>query len=102
MNNMKLTVQEEAAAWYKEELELTNNTSLRFFVRYGGVCGLQPGFSLGIRPDTPEEPIMETTVNNIHFYVEDEDAWYFDHHDVNVYYDEDKKEPNFEYIDSTQ
>ncbi|MFC0524990.1 HesB/YadR/YfhF family protein [Pontibacillus salicampi] len=98
---MKLSVQEQAANWYKDELELEKDSSLRFFVRYGGVGGLKPGFSLGIRPEEPVEPVAEDTVKDVQFYIEQEDAWYFDHHDVTVYYNEDKQEPDFEYKDTT-
>lgn len=94
---MQLKVAEEAAQWYKEELELKDNDSLRFFVRYGGVGGLKPGLSLGIRPDTPQEPTAETTVKGIQFYIEKDDAWYFDNHSVQVIYDSDKEEPDFKY-----
>ncbi|WP_036833411.1 HesB/YadR/YfhF family protein [Pontibacillus litoralis] len=95
---MKLTVQEEAANWYQEELELSPNTSIRFFVRYGGTCGLQPGFSLAIRPGEPRDSIATTTVNAIHFYIEEEDEWYFDQHNVHVYWDEGLQEPAFHYF----
>ncbi|QHE52317.1 HesB/YadR/YfhF family protein [Pontibacillus sp. HMF3514] len=94
---MQLKVAEEAAQWYKDELELSDNDSLRFFVRYGGVGGLKPGFSLGVRPDTAQEPIAETTVDGVHFYIEQDDAWYFDNHSVKVTYDPKMQEPDFEY-----
>ncbi len=94
---MQLKVAEEAAQWYKDELELSDNDSLRFFVRYGGVGGLKPGFSLGVRPDIPQEPIAETTVDGVHFYIEQDDAWYFDNHSVKVTYDSKMQEPDFEY-----
>lgn len=96
---MILKVQEEAAQWYKNELELEDNDSLRFFVRYGGVGGLQPGMSLGVRPDSPAEPIAEDKQEGIRFYVEQEDAWYFDHYNVTVKYDRDKQEPDFDYYE---
>lgn len=98
---MELQLQKEAAEWYKDELELNDDDSLRFFVRYGGVGGLKPGFSLGVRPDEPAEPIAETKEEGVHFFIEKDDAWYFDEHSVKVIYDSNKEEPDFEYIDGS-
>lgn len=94
---MKLQVTETAAKWYREELQLEEGKNLHFYVRYGGVGGHQPGFSLAISPDDKKEPVAETTVNGITFFVENDDDWYFDGADLIVDYDEDKQEPSFNY-----
>ncbi|GEN54037.1 hypothetical protein LC065_15030 [Halobacillus litoralis] len=94
---MNLTVTEEAAKWYEEELDIDGNVDLRFYVRYGGVGGLQPGFSLAIKLEDPEEPIAETTTGPIHFFIEADDEWYFDEHSLEVTLDEKWNEPSFEY-----
>lgn len=94
---MKLQVTETAAKWYREELQLEEGKTLHFYVRYGGVGGHQPGFSLAISPDDKKEPVAETTVNGITFFVENDDNWYFDGADLIVDYDEDKQEPSFNY-----
>ncbi|GGF10248.1 hypothetical protein GCM10010954_05960 [Halobacillus andaensis] len=94
---MNLKVTEEAAKWYKEELELNDETSIRFFVRYGGVGGLQPGLSLAIKQVDAAEPIAEDKVNNITFFIEADDEWYFEGHSLTVQYDEKWQEPEFIY-----
>ncbi|MBB6452802.1 uncharacterized protein YneR [Salirhabdus euzebyi] len=94
---MKLQVEERAVNWYKEELELEENDYLRFFVRYGGVGGIVPGFSLGVSPSKPVDPIAEVTENGITFYVEQKDEWYFDNTDLVVNFDEALDEPIFDY-----
>lgn len=94
---MKLQVTEAAAEWYKDELLLEEGENLHFFVRYGGVGGHQPGFSLAISPDEKKEPLAETTVNGINFFIENDDNWYFDGADLLVEYDEDRQEPTFFY-----
>lgn len=96
---MKLTVTEEAANWYENELDIEGKSPLRFYVRYGGVGGLQPGFSLAIKLEEPAEPIAETTVGNIRFFVEADDEWYFDDHSLTVELDEKWNEPHFNYED---
>ncbi|SIS37345.1 HesB/YadR/YfhF family protein [Salimicrobium flavidum] len=94
---MNITVTEEAASWYKDELDLEENDNLQFYVRYGGVGGLQPGFSLGIKVDTPYEAVAETSVEGITFYIEKSDEWYFDNHSLHVSYDEQWEEPAMSY-----
>ncbi|WP_347860538.1 HesB/YadR/YfhF family protein [Salimicrobium sp. PL1-032A] len=94
---MDLTVTKDAAKWYKEELELNDSDSMQFYVRYGGAGGLQPGFSLGIKVDTPYEAVAETNVEGITFYVEKSDEWYFDTYSLHVSYDEKWEEPDFSY-----
>ncbi|RWZ60383.1 hypothetical protein EQV77_03560 [Halobacillus fulvus] len=94
---MELTVTEKAAQWYEEELEINESANLRFYVRYGGVGGLQPGFSLAIKLDEPAEPLVEAKVGNIRYFIEAEDEWYFDGHSLSVELNEKWQEPDFQY-----
>ncbi|MGI8315223.1 HesB/YadR/YfhF family protein [Halobacillus mangrovi] len=94
---MNLTVTEEAAKWYEEELDVEEKSNLRFYVRYGGVGGLQPGFSLAIKFEEPDSPIAETTVGNITYFVEENDEWYFDNYSLKVELDDKWNEPDFQY-----
>ena len=94
---MKLTVTEAAATWYKDEMMLEGNETIRFFVRYGGCSNVQKGFSLGVNTDSPKNVGVETKVDGLTFFVEDEDRWYFDGHDLTVNYNEETKEPDFHY-----
>ncbi|MBM7552620.1 HesB/YadR/YfhF family protein [Thalassobacillus pellis] len=94
---MIIEVTEQAANWYEEELEITGKTFIRFFVRYGGSGGLQPGFSLGIRQEEPFEPVAETEVNGVLFFIEESDEWYFDDKSLKVEYNEKWEEPEYKY-----
>jgi len=93
---MDLTITEETANWYKEELHIEPPAYIRFFPRYG-FGGHIPGFSIGINVDTPEDIYVETEVGEITFYIEKKDAWYFDGTNLHVTYDEKLKEPKFSY-----
>ena len=55
------------------------------------------GFSLGVNTDSPKNVGVETKVDGLTFFVEDEDLWYFDGHDLTVNYNEETKEPDFHY-----
>ncbi|UOQ42950.1 HesB/YadR/YfhF family protein [Halobacillus salinarum] len=94
---MNLTLTEQAANWYEKELDLPKDASLRFYVRYGGSGGLQPGFSLAIKRQTPENPIAEENINEVTYFVEEEDSWYFDDQSIIVELNEAWEEPEFKY-----
>lgn len=95
--NMNLTVTEEIARWYKEELNIQTPAYIRFFPRYGGFGGHIPGFSLGINNDIPEDVLAKAQVDDITFYIEKKDAWYFDGVNLHVAHDEKLKEPKYSY-----
>lgn len=92
---MKIHVTSDAANWYKEELGLIDGDNIRFYVRYGGCSSVQKGFSLGISKENPENELAGVDVENLHFYVEDHDGWYFENGTFQVELNESSEEPNF-------
>lgn len=93
---IKLQISTEAAQWYKSELELGKDAYLRFFVRYG-FGGHIPGFSLGVKKDTPMDIFASANLEGITFFIENKDAWYFENNDLHVSYNSEMQEPQFEY-----
>ncbi|MFC4323154.1 HesB/YadR/YfhF family protein [Litchfieldia salsa] len=94
---MEIQIDTKAADWYKRELNLGNGDSVRFFVRYGGSSSIQPGFSLGVSKDTPEDTGSQTNESGIMFFIQEDDLWYFKDHDLIINYDEKAEEPVFNY-----
>ncbi|WP_106497525.1 HesB/YadR/YfhF family protein [Lentibacillus sp. Marseille-P4043] len=94
---MKLHVTEEVAEWYKEELDIDDTNQLRFYVRYGGSGGRIPGFSLGVRVDSPYEAFITCKAGGLTFFIEAKDAWYFDDNNLYVRLNQNKDEPEFVY-----
>lgn len=94
---MKLDVTNQAAEWYKNEYEISKKTELRLFVRYGGVGGLIPGFSLGVSIEEPNEIYTQKTIDSLTIYIEAQDAWYFDDKDLLIEFNQDLLEPEFTY-----
>lgn len=94
---MEMFVSKDAAAWYKNELHLQQGDAIRFFVQYGGCSTVQKGLSLGIRKDLPVNPAAQTTENGVTFFVEEDDEWYFDGHNLSVVYEPNAEAPNFQY-----
>ena len=94
---MKITISDQAANWYIDELKLPANSFLRFYVRYGGHSSIQNGFSLGILQEEPESIAAVLIKNKITFYVEEKDIWYFDGHNLHITFNEKLVEPEFNY-----
>ncbi|MED4402670.1 HesB/YadR/YfhF family protein [Metabacillus fastidiosus] len=94
---MELIVHDEAVAWYKDELDLEKGAFVRFFVRYGGCSTVQKGFSLGVKLDAPNAIGVSTVKEDITFYIDDHDLWYFEDNNLIVKYDEKLGEPEFHY-----
>lgn len=93
---MELTVTKDAAKWYKNELELQPQTFIRFFPRYG-FGGHIPGFSIGISRQKPIDIYESAEVADITFFIEDEDAWYFEDGYLIVQYDDKLHEATFSF-----
>ncbi|KIY20644.1 MULTISPECIES: HesB/YadR/YfhF family protein [Mesobacillus] len=92
---MNITINEEAAAWYETEMDLSNGSYLHFFVRYGGFSSIQTGFSLGVSKEEPDHIGVKTEKNGITYYIEEKDIWYFDGHDLIVKLHPVGHEPEF-------
>lgn len=73
---MKLTISKEAAAWYIQEMELQAGDSIKFF---GKVYG-KDGFSFALAKMEPSRPEVEVIIDDVRFYVERADAWFFSKH----------------------
>lgn len=93
---MHIELSEKAVAWYKEELDTEENPNIKFFPRYGG-NGNVPGFSLGISIAEPKHVFASAEKDHILFFIEEEDAWYFNGADLVISYDERLEEPLISY-----
>ena len=66
---MKIIIDEQSISWYRDELDLNNGDSIRFFPRYGGYSPIQSGFSLGISPEPVKEGKVLTEAGGLSFFV---------------------------------
>lgn len=95
---MEIKLSNEAFNWFKEEMEVENGDFIRFYARYGGSSPFHEGFSLGLNREQPHEIGIETIVENIHFYIEKSDEWFFNDHNLVVDMDQDSEELNYSYV----
>ncbi|GLV13642.1 hypothetical protein Heshes_13260 [Alicyclobacillus hesperidum] len=88
---MKIVIDPQAAKWMESVLNVKEGDGVRFKVRYGGHSTIQPGFSLGLSVERPENVVAIEQHNGRLYFVRDDDAWYFDGRDLYVDYlnDED-------------
>lgn len=81
MIGMEIKLSQQAIEWFKEEMEAESGDYIRFYARYGGSSPFHEGFSLGMNREQPHEVGIETVSQDIHFYIEKADEWFFnDHH----------------------
>ncbi|WP_188207768.1 HesB/YadR/YfhF family protein [Alkalibacillus aidingensis] len=81
---MNIHVTEEAANWFKEEMDLKSGDSVRFFPKYGGTCSFQDGFSIGVTIGKASDPGVKTDLNEISFEIDDKDVWFFKDKDLYI------------------
>lgn len=83
-----LWIDDEAARWLKQEMSLQDGDTVRIFVRMGGCEHVKPGYSLGIMKDNPVSPALLRQYGNVTFYMEENNTWVLDGHDLHVSYNE--------------
>ncbi|MGE7666437.1 HesB/YadR/YfhF family protein [Ureibacillus composti] len=81
---MKIVVSQEALKWFKDEMDVQAGDYIRFYARYGGSSPFHEGFSLGMNREIPHDLGIETVIEGIHFYIEKDDLWFFNEHDLQV------------------
>ncbi|GGE29445.1 hypothetical protein GCM10011391_05010 [Pullulanibacillus camelliae] len=83
---MLLSITKPAVQWFKKELELDEGATVRFFIRSGGCADVGDGFSIGIAPEQPQQPIASETLADVTFFIEESDQWFFENKHLNVKY----------------
>ncbi|UOQ86742.1 HesB/YadR/YfhF family protein [Gracilibacillus salinarum] len=95
---MDIKVSEKALQWFKDEVEVKEGSTIKFQAKYGGYSPIHEGFSLAFALNEPiEEPLVTKEIDNITFFIEDTDAWYFKGYQLHVEFDEDLQEVKYEY-----
>lgn len=92
---MKITISEAAQKWYEEEIGIPEGYGIRFLGKVYGSSPVHEGFSLGITVDKPDAVMALTTINNIPYFVDANDEWFFSGYDLEVILDETLNEPEY-------
>ncbi|OEC01474.1 hypothetical protein GY31_14425 [Lysinibacillus sphaericus] len=94
--NIALTAQ--ALQWFKNEMEVEKGDSIRFYARYGGSSPFHEGFSLGMTREEPIEIGVQTVVDDVTYYIDEKDLWFFNDYNLHVDVDEQLHELKYDYI----
>ena len=94
---MEIKLSNEAIKWFKDEMEVQTGDWIRFYARYGGVSPFHEGFSLGMNREQPHEVGIETIIDDIHFFIEKADEWFFNDHNLIVNVDQASDGLNYSY-----
>lgn len=95
---MNITLTDEALQWFKQEMEVESGDTIRFYARYGGSSPFHEGFSLGMTREEPIEIGVKTVIDDVTYYIDEKDLWFFNDHNLNVDVDATNDELKYEYI----
>lgn len=85
VKQMGLYVTEEAAAWFKEEMDLEAGAYVQLYVKlYGGIPTIHPNYFLGISLGQEGNVAIKDEVLGITFYFNDHDAWFLEDMDLKI------------------
>lgn len=96
---MKIDVSKEAIQWFKEEVGLEDGSAIRFYSQIYGTSPIQEGYALAFTIDNSLRDVaVQTVLDDITFYIEEADLWFFNGHDLSVEYNEVNDELEYKYI----
>jgi len=93
---MKITISEDALKWFQDEMNVKEGDTIRFFARYGGNSTIHKGYSLGVTKEQPVDIGESITIDNVVYYINETDLWYFKDYNLSVIVNENN-ELHFDY-----
>lgn len=94
---MNIIASKQASEWFKRETGVGNGRGVRFSVKVYGHSPIHDNFSLAMEINTPSRPAVQATHFDVMYYIEENDAWFFNGYDLEIGYDEKKDEPIYHY-----
>ncbi|ODG92918.1 hypothetical protein BED47_17200 [Gottfriedia luciferensis] len=93
---MKIKISEDALKWFQDEMNVKEGDTIRFFARYGGNSTIHKGYSLGVTKEQPVDIGESITVDNVVYFINETDLWYFKDYNLSVILNENN-ELHFDY-----
>lgn len=95
---MEIKISDDALKWFKEEVDIGEDNYIKFQAKYGGESEIHQGFSLAFEVDGKmEDPVTSVDKDGITFFIDANDAWYFDGYNLLVNYDQELEEVSYKY-----
>ena len=99
---MKIEIKDKAQKWFEEEFDIPKGSGIRFLGKVYGKTEIHDGFSVGMAVEKPDEILASTGKNGMLFYISPADEWFFNGHDLEVDFDEEKEEPIYHFPENEQ
>lgn len=95
---MNLIIEDKAVKWFEEEVGRPEGAGIRFKTMIYGSSPVQETFALQIEPAEPYAPIAEFKADSgLLFFIEKDDEWFFQDHDLIVSFNDELHEPKYIY-----
>lgn len=98
---MKIEITEDAVEWFEKEVGVLKGSGVRFLGKVYGKTDIHEGFSVGMNLSRPEDALTEVVINEVTYFIEKNDEWFFSGYDLKVDYDKEKDEPIYMFIEQT-
>ncbi|WP_315970018.1 HesB/YadR/YfhF family protein [Bacillus massilinigeriensis] len=96
---MKIEISDRALQWFKEEVGLEKGNKVRFYTQIYGTSPIQEGYALAFTIDNDSRnAAVSTVLDDITFFIEESDLWFFNGHDLYVEYNDANDEVEYKYI----
>lgn len=96
---MEIKLSEKALEWFIYEVNLKAGEGVHFYGKVYGKTNVHDGFSLSFEVKKPKNPAYELKVNDISFFVEPGDMWFFEGYNLNIDYDQKNDGPLYTFVD---
>ncbi|AXX64309.1 MAG: iron-sulfur cluster biosynthesis protein [Lactobacillus sp.] len=98
---MKITISPVAQQWYQENIDLKPGDGLHFYGKVYGKTNVHQGYSIAFAKQKPQQPYYEVVYQQISYYFNDEDVWFFTGYDLQIDYDAKVDSPTYTFVDET-
>ncbi|NVY96918.1 iron-sulfur cluster biosynthesis protein [Lactobacillus sp. DCY120] len=95
---MKMTVSTAAQEWYQTNLDLKSGDGIHFYGKVYGKTNVHEGFSIAFRPEKPQKPFYEVQYQEISYFFDDIDEWFFTGYDLEIDYDAKHDSPSYTFV----
>lgn len=96
---MEFSVTDRAAQWYKDEVGIPEGFGIRYKTKIYSGSPINQSFGLAIESEKPSNPIAVYTADNgLTFFIEENDAWFFNGYGLRVDFNESLGEPKYVYL----
>ncbi|WP_025729370.1 HesB/YadR/YfhF family protein [Atopobacter phocae] len=95
---MKLEIVPAAQKFYEDEMGINEKRGVRILGKVYGESAIHEGFSIAIEAAEPTNPLVLVRYNDIPYFIEETDEWFFESFDLFVEFDDELKEPVYHFM----